>query len=415
MAAMRSGTRKWWQTDRIGGDGVGRPPPRRRRERGAFLRLLDWLAGLDTTVALILAVSVGVVTAAILYFSPPWSGSTGAPPVLDVRETQKRLAADPLDYPTRLELARYYLQWGIAVSRRQAPMDESMSDSEMAAWFETRLAEWEGLGEDVSGLREMLKRDPAAFRTRFVTEERSIARGMFEQAVLLYRQTRALGARLSTRDLFDLGSAYYHLGPEGYEGAARFLGEAVERGLVSARALTFLGNVAVARGDFERGIAFYLQALKEAPDDPILAFNLALTYKERGNIAPAIEYLRATLRLYQEKENLTDEDLSILLQARLALGWCLLKAGRATEAIEQFETMLEGQPDLAEAYYWLGVGYESLGRHELARSHYQRTLRLQAGFRDAAERLAAIERVIAAERSAAGRPARGSMTRSLRR
>lgn len=409
MAAMRVANRKWWQNSSSGagvpGGGAG-GGGRRRDGKILWVRFLDWLTGLDTTAAVLLAVGVGLITAVALYLYPPWNTAPrGAPPALDVHETRRRLAVDPLDYATRLEFARYYLQWGLAVSRRQAPMDDTMTDSDMAAYFEGRLLEWEKLGENVSGLRDMLQRDFSGFRSRFVTEERAISKGMFEQAVLLYRQTRALGANLSARDLYDLGTAYYQLGPEGYEGAARFLGEAVDRGLVSPRALTFLGNVAVARGDYDRGIALYLQALKDAPDDPILAFNLALAYKERGNFEPAIEYLRVTLRLYQDKENLVEDELSIILQSRLALGWCLLKQGRHAEAIEQLETLLEGQPDLAEAYYWLGVAYEALGRHELARSHYQRTMRLQPGFRDINERLAFVERLIAAERSGAARGA----------
>lgn len=402
MGGMRLPRRKWWNASSGGDGGTGGGGAVRRRTGPSWLaRAVDWVLGLETGAAVVLAVGVGLVTAVLLYLYPPWgSGSRGAPPTLDVHETQRRLAADPLDYPARLELARYYLQWGLAVSRRSAPLDETMSDSDMAAWFETRLDEWARLGEDVSGLREMLKRDFAGFRSRFVTQERSLSRGMLEQAILLYRQTRALGATLSSRDLFDLGTAYYQLGPEGYEGAARFLGEAVERGLVSSRAMTFLGNVAVARGDFDRGIALYLDALKESPEDPILAFNLALAYKERGNIEPAIEYFRATLKLYQDKENLGEDELSIILQTRLALGWCLLRQGRHGEAIQEFETMLEGQPDLAEAYYWLGGAYEALGRHELARSHYQRAARLQPGIHDVAERLAALERALAAERAA---------------
>ncbi len=411
MAAMRVANRKWWRTEPSGGGapGGGGGGGRRRNGEPPWTRLVDWLTGLDTAAAVMLAIGVGLLTAVALYLYPPWhTAPRGAPPALDVRETRQRLAEDPLDYATRLEFARYYLQWGLAVSRRQAPMDDTMTDSEMYAYFEGRLQEWEKLGENVSGLRDMLRRDFAAFRTRFVTEERAVSKGMFEQAVLLYRQTRALGANLSARDLYDLGTAYYQMGPEGYEGAARFLGEAVDRGLVSPRALTFLGNVAVARGDYDRGIALYLQALDDAPEDPILAFNLALAYKERGNFEPAIEYLRVTLRLYQDKENLVEDELSIILQSRLALGWCLLKVGRHAEAIEQLETLLEGQPDLAEAYYWLGVAYEALGRHELARSHYQRAVRLQPGFRDVNERLAAVERLIAAERAGAtGRPIRG--------
>jgi tetratricopeptide (TPR) repeat protein len=376
--------------------GQSNDPPRRA---GAWRRLLgtvtDYLESLETPTAIGIAVVLGALVAVFLYFRPPWGGEApSGPSTLDVSRARETLVGDPLDHATRLELARYYLQWGLAVSRSQMPMDESASDSELKDWFEKRLVEWAGLGENVEPLREMLRRDFGAFRERFVTAERGISKRMFEESVLLFRQTRALGATLSARDLYDLGTAYYQLGPEGYEGAARFLGEAVARGLVSARALTFLGNVAVARSDFEQGITFYRKALDHAPDDPILAFNLALAYKERGNYAPAIEFLRATLRLYQDKENVSEDELSIILQSRLALGWCLLKQNRFNEAIQQFEILLENQPDLAEGYYWLGIAYEGLGRYELARVHWQRAERLQTNFRDVRERLAGVDRLL---------------------
>ncbi len=382
---------------------------RPRASRSAWGRAVAFFGALDTSTAVAVAVITGISCAVGIYYFSPWSRSPAQPPpALDVNLTTRRLAEDPLDHATRLELARYYLQWGLAVSRSQMPIDELVTDSELIDYFEGRLVEWERLGEDVTALREMLKRDFAGFRNRFVSEERSLSRGMFEQSILLFRQTRALGAMLSARDLYDLGTAYYQLGPEGYEGADKFLGEAVARGLVSARALTFLGNVSVARGDLEEGIALYRRALEYAPDDPILAFNLALAYKERGQYAPAVDFLRATLRLYQDRENLIEDELSIILQARLALGWCLLKQERFPEAVEQFEIVLEGQPDLAEAHYWLGVNYEGLGRPEMAKVHLQRALRLQPGLRDAAERLAAIERSLSPRGGAArrGAPAR---------
>lgn len=338
-----------------------------------------------------LAIALGAAVAVWLYLFPPWAREAG-PPTLDVSEAERDLAKDPTDHASRLELARYYLQWGLALSRAKSPMDEVVTDSALVAYFEKRLDEWQALGQDVSRFRAMLKDDLPGFRNMFVKEERTLAKGMFERSVMLYRQARALGATLAPRDLYDLGTAYYHTGPEGYEGAAKFLREAVDNGLVSARALTFLGNVAVARKDYDQGIELYGRALEISGDDPILTFNVALAYKERGDYEKAVELLRKTLTIYQDKQNLTEDELTIILQSRLALGWCLLKLNRHGEAIAQFETLLGAQSDMTEGHYWIGVAYEGIGRLDLARAHWQRVQKIEPGFRDVRDRLAAIAR-----------------------
>jgi len=361
---------------------------------GFASRVQARLRGLDTARALPWALAGGIVIAVVIYLYPPWAvtESSGIPQ-LDVPSLVKELAAHPQDHPKRLELARYYLQWGLAVSHSEQPLDEIVSDSEVLLYFDARLDEWQKMGQNVTALRAILRRDFATFRKEFVTRERDLAKGMFEQSILYYRQAAALGASLSPRDLYDLGTAYYQMGPEGYAGASRFLGEAVTAGLISTRALTFLGNVSVARGDFDRGISLYRKALDYAPEDPVLTFNLALAYKEREEFDPAIEYFRSTLRLYRDKEDLTEEELSIILQARLALGWCLLKKQQYTEATDEFAAVLEGQPDSVEGHYWMGVAYEGLGRFEAARAHWQKAQSLDAGFRDVKERLALLDRV----------------------
>lgn len=361
------------------------------RGRAAWLPRLPHL---DTGSSLLFAVATGIVVAVLIYDYAPWRREAPAgPPVLDVEKAEKHLAEDPIDHAARLELARYYLQWGLAISRSKMPIEEIATDTELTTYFEGRLSEWEKIGQDVSQLRRMLRQDLSSFRNLFVKEERSLSKGMFEKSIVLFRQSRALGASLSPRDLYDLGTAYYQMGPEGYAGAARYLGEAVSRGLVSARALTFLGNVAVARGDLDGGTALYKQALASAPDDPILSFNLGLALKERGAYDQAIDAFKSTLGLYQDKENLVEDELTIILQSRLALGWCLLKKRNYAEASEQFEALLESKPDLAEGHYWLGAAYEGLGRMDLARAHWQRTARLAPGFRDVAARLAALDSV----------------------
>lgn len=307
-------------------------------------------------------------------------------------ETASRLAENPLDHETRFELARFYLHKGNEALRRDRGLDEIVTDSELVGYFESRLADLEGSGEDVTVLRGLLHSDFGAFHSRFTERQSVIARDMFERSILLFRQAIALGADISSKNYYHLGTAYYQLGPEGYSGASKYLARAVESGLLSTRALTFLGNVAMARGDLTEGAELYEKAIELSPEDPVLAFNLALAYKESAQIDLAVRYFRETLRLYQDREDLAEDELSIILQAHLALGWCLLKAGEYADAESEFEAVLAGQPNSVEGHYWMGIAYERQRRYEAARAHWQKVKELRDGFRDVNERLSALRR-----------------------
>lgn len=58
--------------------------------------------------------------------------------------------------------------------------------------------------------------------------------------------------------------------------------------------------------------------------------------------------------------------------ARYGLAMEFLNTGRAEEAVQSFEKLLEVNPDYAAAYFHGGRALETLGRLDEARSLYQR-------------------------------------------
>lgn len=336
-----------------------------------------------------------VAALALAFFFLSKNGRTPGAPAFggfNIDDTREYLTRRPLDHAKRLELARYYLHMGMALSGQENSLDEGISDTDLKNHFQEELVKWEEMGNDVTALAEMLESDLPQFKEQFVTRERSLARTMFENAILLFRQSRALGAKLTPRDLYDLGTAYYKLGPEGYSAAAQFLEEAVAEGLVSTPALTFLGNVSAARGDFERAVALFKRAQEFNPDDPIIAFNLALAYKEVGRTEDAVQYFRSVVQAYGDRASLGEDELSIVLQSRLAMAWSLLKLEKYQEAVSELETVLEATPNSEEAHYWLGMAYFGLEQYSSARAHWLRAEKIHPGFRDAKERMAALPR-----------------------
>ncbi|MBL4889905.1 MAG: tetratricopeptide repeat protein [Candidatus Lindowbacteria bacterium] len=351
-----------------------------------------------------LPVTIGIVIFSIIVYlyAPGLLGGEVTPTSEEIGGLKSNILEDPLAQEERLRLARYYLQEGVKILRDEVSLNDLATDSEMIQYFSNRLSAIEtensAFSAKVADFRRSLKEDFQGFYKSFSRFERDRARSCFEESILLFRQAQALGFKLSSRNLYDLGTAYYQLGPEGYAGAAKYLGEAIKSGLLSTRALTFLGNVSMARGNLTRGIALYRRALELSPEDPVLAFNLALAYKESNQMSMAIDYFGTTLKLYRDKENLTEEELSIILQARLALGWCFLKTRQYSAAVSEFEAVLDGQPESIEGHYWLGVAYEGEKRYEAARAHWLKVKEKQSRFRDVRERLASVERLLSRRR-----------------
>lgn len=308
----------------------------------------------------------------------------------DLGGAEERLRRSPADVESILALARHYYEWGAALAAGAAPQERGGEDA--VAVFRARLDEWEAAGEDVAPLRNLLAKDPEKFRALFLQREAEIARRMFWSATIYFRQARALGGGLSPEDAAYLGLAYFRLGPAHYRQAARFLDEAIAGGVVSARAFTFLGNIAVEEGDIDRALDLYRRAASVEPTDPVVAFNLAWAEKEKGDLDAAAASLRVVLEAYAERENLSEADLTTLLQARTLLGWIHLQRGRHREAISELQEVARRTPESPEVHYWLGKAYAAARRFGAARAHWEKTRSIDPRYKDVETLLARLPR-----------------------
>jgi tetratricopeptide (TPR) repeat protein len=297
---------------------------------------------------------------------------------------EERLRRSPADVESILALARHHYEWGPALAAGARP---SAPDDAVAA-FRGRLDEWARAGEDVAPLRDLLAKDPEKFRALFLQREAEIARRMFWSATIYFRQARALGGGLSAEDAAYLGLSYFRLGAPHYRQAARFLEEAIAGGVVSARALTFLGNIAVEDGDVDRALDLYRRAREVEPTDPVVAFNLAWAHKEKGDLDAAARNLGIVLEAYGERDVLSEADLTTLLQARTLLGWIHLQAGRHREAISELQEVARRTPESPEVHYWLGKAYAAARRYEAARAHWEKVRAIDARYKDVGTLLA---------------------------
>lgn len=132
-----------------------------------------------------------------------------------------------------------------------------------------------------------------------------------------------------------------------------------------ARLYAAMNDVARAKAEFET-------ALKQAPDDASLWFDLGMTYARAKEWAPAAEHLAKAAELDPENRP----------YARY-LGFTLARAGRYDESLAAFARH-EGE---AKAHYHVAQMLEHVGKVEESKSHLQKALARDPQLADAARML----------------------------
>ena len=99
-------------------------------------------------------------------------------------------------------------------------------------------------------------------------------------------------------------------------------------------------------------------------------------YKLDGDLKLALERSNRVVNTMSEDPSMRNSP--IFAHTRHTLGCILLKLGRTSDAIEEFENSIRIKPDFASAFYHLAVAQEKNSKPELARKYYEFALQ-QAG------------------------------------
>jgi tetratricopeptide (TPR) repeat protein len=138
-------------------------------------------------------------------------------------------------------------------------------------------------------------------------------------------------------------------------------------------------NLAAQRGNPDRAMAHYVEALRRKPDLAVAHHNLAVLLLEQGLAEEAMTEFQQALRFrpdYPEAEN--------------NLGAALVRQGKFDEAIAHMIVAVQLNPDYADAHYNLAVLLEQQGKTGEAISHLETALKLNPAserFRLALDRL----------------------------
>lgn len=122
------------------------------------------------------------------------------------------------------------------------------------------------------------------------------ATGRYEQAVEHYR--RVLATKADAAVFLALGRVYEIMGAT--EQARQAFAAALSGDEVRAQAANALGLLEVRQGALERAVDHFAMALKAAPGNHLIAFNLGAAYHDLGQFDEAARFYRLTLRLAPE-------------------------------------------------------------------------------------------------------------------
>lgn len=166
---------------------------------------------------------------------------------------------------------------------------------------------------------------------------------------------------------YVLGKSYYQRGYYYADLAMTYLDYAWNSGLRFDDIQEFRGLTANLLGDHVTSIAAFTDALAVNKSD-ILLFTIAKTYLDSGDLVRAKQYFNETIR--------TTNDELLLLKCHYELGLVFLSEQDLVSAQSEFETILEKDPNSADAHYGLGVLYEAQGDVIKARSEWRKALKL---------------------------------------
>jgi tetratricopeptide (TPR) repeat protein len=144
------------------------------------------------------------------------------------------------------------------------------------------------------------------------------------------------------------------------------------------------------RADFDAAITELEAALKLAPENASLHYNLGLAYKLKDQLDKAVPEFQNAIRI--------QPDLS---DAHYTLGVLYWQKGEFDKASEELQKAIQEQPNYAEAHYTLGTVLKQEGKLPEAAAELREAIRLQPDFGGAHTTLAQVLRQLGDAQGAA--------------
>ena len=142
---------------------------------------------------------------------------------------------------------------------------------------------------------------------------------------------------------------------------------ALELGYSAEDIHEYLGLAYSEIEQYDQAIDFFLKAAEEK-ESPLLFLTIAQTYYKLNNRKLAEEFLLRTIN--------STKDLALEEKCRYLLAQIYIDTDDKIKAIAQYNTILEKNPQAADAHYQLGVIYNSMNDTIKARAEWRKTLQI---------------------------------------
>ena len=136
----------------------------------------------------------------------------------------------------------------------------------------------------------------------------------------------------------------------------------------SVQAAKYLSMSYQKLGDAGKAIDIYEQAVKLHPDNDELQTDLGNLYFAEGRTGEAITAYETAVRIYDDANN------------RFSLGQGYLKAGRYSDAENQFNKVIRMDPSSANGYFGLGQTYGAQKKYPEAIKEFERSIQKKEDF-----------------------------------
>ncbi len=201
---------------------------------------------------------------------------------------------------------------------------------------------------------------------RFTRADHVEARRHFQRALELDPSFGAARALLGNTYVVEYAMGW-NRDPRLLERGETLSREALERDPTSFTAYIVVANVHIARGEFEEAIASTDKAIELNPNFDVPHAVRSLALLGQGRPLLAVQSLGRALRLNPKP--------GTVIQASI-IGGVNYAAGRQERAIEHWQQARSANPDMIIPRIGLAAHYESVGRHEEARTLVKEILRV---------------------------------------
>lgn len=132
----------------------------------------------------------------------------------------------------------------------------------------------------------------------------------------------------------------------------------------------------MSKGTYAEAVAVLEKAIRLAPENEELRFNLAFSYNRIGRAREAIVQYRETIRILPE-----------YAEAHNNLGNLLVRNGDSGGALEQFQAAIKYQPENSSAHNNLGTALVRIGKPTEALAQFEEAIRLRPDYAEAWQNL----------------------------